>query len=126
MTRTLVWGLGWLAALLGSKAGAAEARPVAFRTDVIAALARAGCNQGTCHGSPQGKNGFRLSLRGHDADLDLFALTRGEMGRRVDRLRPENSLLLLKGTGRTAHQGGVRLRHDDPAYQILLRWIAEG
>jgi Protein of unknown function (DUF1553)/Protein of unknown function (DUF1549) len=126
MTRTLLSTLGLLAALGNGAARAAGESPIAFRTDVVASLSRAGCNQGACHGSPQGKNGFRLSLRGHDADLDLFSITRGEMGRRIDRLRPENSLLLRKGTGRVAHQGGVRMRVDDPAYRILLRWISEG
>src|SRR5947209_17375855 len=116
MPRTLSWGLGLLAALAGPPARADE-RPVDFRTDVIAALSHAGCNQGACHGSPQGKNGFRLSLRGHDPDLDLFTLTRGEMGRRVDRVRPENSLFLLKGTGRMPHQGGAPLRTGDPAHR---------
>ena len=107
-------------------ARADDPRPVDFRTDVIAALSRAGCNQGACHGSPQGKNGFRLSLRGYDPDVDIFTLTRGEMGRRVNKLRPENSLFLLKGTGRVAHQGGVRFQPDDRAYQVLKRWVAEG
>src|ERR1044071_2703637 len=97
---------------------------VDFRSDVIAALSRAGCNSGACHGSPQGKNGFRLSLRGFDPDLDIHTLTRGEMGRRVDRARPENSLFLLKGTGSVAHQGGTRMRSGEPAYEILLRWVA--
>ena len=101
-------------------------RPVDFRTDVIAALSRAGCNQGACHGSPQGKNGFRLSLRGFDPDLDLQTLTRTESGRRVDRVRPANSLFLLKGTGSVPHQGGVRLKPGEPAYQVLMRWVAEG
>jgi hypothetical protein len=126
MPRTFLRGLAVLAALAGSDARADGPAPVDFRTDVIAALSRAGCNQGSCHGSPQGKNGFRLSLRGFDPDLDLYTLTRAERGRRVDRLRPENSLFLLKGTGRTAHQGGVRLRPDEAAYQVLLRWVAEG
>ncbi len=125
MTRTIPWCLGLLAILHGPEARAAEV-PVDFRTDVVAALSRAGCNSGACHGSPQGKNGFRLSLRGYDADLDFFSLTRAESGRRVDRLRPERSLMLLKGTGRVAHQGGVRLRMGDPAYLILKRWVAEG
>src|SRR5580698_6249211 len=106
----LLWSLSLLAVLAASEARADEPRPVDFRTDVIAALSRAGCNQGSCHGSPQGKNGFRLSLRGHDPDLDLATLTRGEMGRRVDREHPENSLFLLKGTGSLSHQGGVVLR----------------
>jgi hypothetical protein len=125
MLRTFVWGIGLLAVCAASEARADEPRPVDFRTDVIAALSHAGCNQGACHGSPHGKNGFRLSLRGHDPDLDLFTLTRAEMGRRVDRERPENSLFLLKGTGRMPHQGGVVLRATDPAYRVLLRWVAE-
>jgi hypothetical protein len=124
MTRILPWSLSLLAVLTGP-VSAAE-RPVDFRTDVIAALSHAGCSSGACHGSPQGKNGFRLSLRGYDPDLDLFALTRADMGRRVDRLRPENGLFLLKGTGRIPHQGGVRLLPTDPAYRVLLRWVAEG
>src|SRR3954463_2471745 len=105
MPRTILWAAGLLAVLTGPEARAAEA-PVDFRTDVIAALSRAGCNSGTCHGSPQGKNGFRLSLRGYDPDLDFFTLTRAESGRRVDQHRPANSLILLKGTGRVPHQGG--------------------
>jgi hypothetical protein len=117
--------LALLAILAGAQARAAE-RPVDFRTDVIAALSHAGCNSGACHGSPQGKNGFRLSLRGYDPDVDLASLTRADMGRRVDRLRPEDSLFLRKGSGRLPHQGGVRLRPDDLAYKILLRWVAEG
>src|ERR1700676_4065326 len=112
--------------LLASATSLRADEPLSFRTDVIAAISRAGCNQGACHGSPQGKNGFRLSLRGFDPDLDLATLTRGEMGRRVDRLRPENSLFLLKGSGRVAHQGGVRFQPGDPAYQVLMRWVAEG
>ena len=125
MPRLFFWTL-ILSAVAGSDTRASEAKPVHFRTDVVAALSHAGCNSGACHGSPQGKNGFRLSLRGHDADLDFFTLTRAEMGRRVDRLRPENSLFLLKGTGRMAHQGGVRLNPGEPAYRILLRWVSEG
>src|SRR5438132_5373470 len=110
---------------LASPAPAAEP-PVEFRRDVTAALSRAGCNAGACHGSPQGKNGFRLSLRGHDPDLDLHTLTRDAFGRRVDRQRPENSLFLLKGTGRVPHQGGVLLQPGDSGYRVLLRWVAEG
>src|ERR1043166_5804305 len=103
-----------------------QTRAVDFRTDVIAALSRGGCNQGACHGSPQGKNGFRLSLRGFDLDVDYHTLTRGELGRRVDKQRPANSLFLLKATGNVPHQGGVRFKAGDPAYETLMRWVAEG
>lgn len=125
MQRTFLFTWGFLT-IAAPTLRAGEPRPVDFRTDVIAALSRAGCNQGACHGSPMGKNGFRLSLRGFDADVDLNSLTRGEMGRRVDRVRPENSLFLLKATGSVPHQGGVRFQPGDPAYQVLKRWVAEG
>lgn len=101
-------------------------RPMHFRTEVIAALSRGGCNQGACHGSPQGKNGFRLSLRGFDPAVDLRYLTRDLFGRRRNTSQPESSLMLLKGTGRVAHLGGRRFRTDDSAYQTLRQWIAEG
>ena len=106
--------------------GFADNGPVDFRTDVIAALCHVGCNAGTCHGSPQGKNGFHLSLRGYDPESDYQTLTRDAVGRRTDPLAPDASLMLLKPSGRTPHGGGVVLRPDDPAYRTLRGWIAEG
>lgn len=97
-----------------------------FRTEAIAAMSRAGCSQGACHGSPQGKNGFRLSLRGYDPDLDLATVTRESAGRRINIVQAEESLLLRKGSGGIAHQGGIRFRQGDSAYQTLRQWIAEG
>ena len=67
------------------------ARPVEFYTEVIAALSRGGCNQGACHGSPQGKNGFRLSLRGYKPELDRVTLTREIFGRRTSPQNPDAS-----------------------------------
>ncbi len=125
MPRTLLFTIASLL-VMTSDARTGEPRPVDFRTDVIAALSRGGCNQGACHGSPMGKNGFRLSLRGFEPDVDIHSLTRGEMGRRIDRARPENSLFLLKAIGSVPHQGGVRFKVDEPAYQVLKRWVAEG
>ena len=104
----------------------AEPSLVDFRTDVIAAISRAGCNQGSCHGSPQGKNGFRLSLRGFDPDLDFRTLTRELAGRRINLLTPDDSLILLKGSGRIKHQGSVAYHRGDPAYRAVRQWIAEG
>ena len=110
--------------LVSRPASAAEV--VEFRRDVIAALSRAGCNSGACHGSPQGKNGFRLSLRGGDADLDYQTLARDQGGRRVNLQSPDESLFLLKGSGRVSHQGGTLLARDQTAYKTLSRWVAEG
>ena len=45
--------------------------PVSFRRDVIPAFSQAGCNMGACHGTPTGKGGFRLSLRGYLPDQDF-------------------------------------------------------
>ena len=106
--------------------GMGEPPSVDFRTDVIAAISRAGCSQGACHGSPQGKGGFRLSLRGFNPVLDLETLVREAGGRRTNPLSPADSLILLKGSGRMPHQGGVRFHKDDPTYQTLLAWIAAG
>jgi hypothetical protein len=100
--------------------------PVNFGSQIIPALTRAGCNSGTCHGTPTGKNGFRLSLRGYLPDRDHESLTRDMHGRRINRLRPEDSLILLKATGAAPHEGGTRFRTDSHLYRLLRDWIAEG
>ncbi|MBX9627385.1 MAG: hypothetical protein K2X82_26515, partial [Gemmataceae bacterium] len=67
--------------------------PVSFRRDVVAALNVGGCNMGACHGTPSGKNGFKLSLRGFDPAADFLQLTREQFGRRVDKHDPRASLM---------------------------------
>ena len=49
--------------------------------------------QYVCHGSPQGKAGFRLSLFGSDRELDRMSLTREFFGRRTNLIEPDKSLL---------------------------------
>ncbi len=100
--------------------------PVAFGAAVIPALTRAGCNAGACHGTPTGKNGFKLSLRGYLPELDHDSLTRDMHGRRLDLIRPEQSLLLLKATAAIPHEGGARFRTDSHLYRLLRDWIADG
>jgi hypothetical protein len=101
-------------------------KPVSFVHDVLPSLTKQGCNAGACHGSPTGKGGFRLSLRGYDPELDQVTLRRDVLGRRSNPLRPDDSLILLKPLMRVSHEGGQKLRPSDPAYSILRRWIAEG
>jgi hypothetical protein len=101
-------------------------RPLSFRNDVMAVLSKCGCNAGTCHGNFNGKNGFRLSLRGDNSDFDRDSLARDTLGRRVNRFDPDRSLILLKPTGQLPHEGGVRFRKDSEEYAVLRRWIAEG
>lgn len=102
------------------------ASPVAFHTEVLAALTKSGCNMGACHGSPSGKGGFRLSLRGYDPELDLLTL-RGEFfNRRSNILAPEESLLLKKPLMLVAHGGGKRLAVGEAPHKVLHDWIAQG
>jgi hypothetical protein len=114
------------AALLHSAASLCQADEVSFNRDVMGVLAKAGCNQGVCHGNQNGKGGFKLSLRGQDAQVDFVALTRDQLGRRVDTLHPEQSLLLTKPTATVAHQGGRRFPAGSSEYEIIRRWIAAG
>ena len=80
--------------------------PVSFIRDVIPAISKVGCNAGTCHGAQKGKRGFKLSLRGYDPLYDYRALVDDLSGRRFNRSRPEQSLMLLKPTQGVPHEGG--------------------
>jgi hypothetical protein len=100
--------------------------PMSFRNDVEPVIMRAGCNTGACHGSAQGKNGFRMSLFGYDPLHDFITLTREERGRRLNPALPEQSLMLTKPLGEVDHEGGTRFEKDSLLYKMMHRWIAEG
>ncbi len=100
--------------------------PVSFVRDVMPVLSRSGCNAGTCHGSAEGKNGFKLSLRGYDPILDFRSLTDDLEGRRFNRVAPDKSLMLLKMSGSIAHVGGVVNQPGEPYYELIRAWIADG
>jgi hypothetical protein len=106
--------------------GMNQPAPVSFRRDVIPAFSQAGCNMGACHGTPTGKGGFRLSLRGYLPDQDYFTLTREAGGRRINTLAAETSLILRKPLGQIPHEGGLRLSRTTKTYEFLRDWIAEG
>src|SRR5262249_55932297 len=55
-----------------------------------------------------------------------FVLTRQTLGRRVDRLEPARSLVLLKPTLAVTHGGGQKLEVGSPDFQVLADWIAAG
>ncbi len=119
--------LALLLSVVGVTAAAEDAATrVSFRGEVIPALTRAGCNAGTCHGSPSGKNGFALSLRGYLPDQDFNTLTHQAQGRRLDRLQPDASLMLLKATAEIPHEGGRRFEKGSALHAILRNWIAQG
>jgi hypothetical protein len=100
--------------------------PVSFRRDVIPALSQAGCNTGACHGTPTGKGGLRLSLRGYLPDQDFLTLSREVSGRRINPLAAESSLILRKPLGEVPHEGGLRLSRNSKSYEFIRDWIKEG
>jgi hypothetical protein len=99
---------------------------VSYVQDVMPAMSRMGCNQGTCHGAEAGKGGFKLSLRGYDPIFDHRALTDDLAGRRINRAAPDASLMLLKPSGGVAHVGGVLTKPGEPYYELIKLWIDEG
>src|SRR2546429_7467928 len=125
MTRTLLSSaLRSFAPVLGTMifclfvSSPGSAQQVSFRNDIMAVLSRAGCNQGTCHGNQNGKNGFKLSLRGEDPAFDFAALTRDTHGRRTNPHRPADSLILLKAVAAVPREGGKRFGKDSPEYDL--------
>lgn len=132
--------MAWLAVLVALRGGLRAAPPdggnalapdglpeqsiadVDFDRHVASLFGRLGCNAASCHGSFQGKGGFRLSLFGQSSELDYAAVNDG----RVDPDSPDESLLLAKPSGREKHGGGIRLRQDSWEYDLMRRWIASG
>ncbi len=106
--------------------GKNQVPPISLRNEVIPVLSRQGCSSGACHGSPKGKGGFRLSLRGFDLSVDETTL-RGEFfARRVSVLDPDSSLLLRKPLMHVPHAGGQRLHSDSVSHHVLRNWIVQG
>jgi len=106
--------------------GGRKLEKVDFERHVMGVFGRAGCNAAACHGSFQGKGGFRLSLFGYDPEKDYVAVARDRKGRRIDRESPDISLLLTKPSGQDDHGGGVRFAKDSWEYRLLRAWVARG
>jgi hypothetical protein len=102
---------------------AAKDRDISFKLDIMPIFMRAGCNQGGCHGAARGKDGFRLSLFGFDAEGDHYRLTREMPGRRINLTTSAESLLIEKSTGKVPHTGGGRIKEGDPYYKDMIRWM---
>ena len=106
--------------------GTAKPVTVSFVQDIMPVLSKLGCNAGTCHGSKNGKNGFKLSLRGYDPLFDHRALTDDVAARRFNRAAPDQSLMLLKASGSIPHVGNVRTRPGEHNYELLRTWVEQG
>jgi hypothetical protein len=97
-----------------------------FQRHVTPLLGKLGCNGRACHGSFQGRGGFRLSLFGYDFKMDHDALMAGEEGPRVNVKNPDASLILQKPTLRMDHEGGKRYELGSWEHHVLLKWIQSG
>ncbi len=97
-----------------------------FIEDVNPIISKLGCNAGTCHGAKDGKNGFKLSLRGYDAIYDVRGFTDDMACRRVNVAAPESSLMLLKASGMVPHEGGKLTDSQSKYYQVIRSWIGAG
>ena len=111
---------------LPTRAATAEESRVNFLRDVMPILNYTGCTAGACHGSAKGKNGFKLSLRGYDAEFDYRALLFEVSGRRFNRAVPEASLMLAKPTMRVPHEGGLRFDEESSYFDTIVEWISQG
>jgi len=97
-----------------------------FHNHVIAVFSKSGCNMGACHGAAAGKNGFRLTLRGYDPEVDYERLLHESGGRRIQRFNPGDSLLLKKAALAVPHAGGMRFKEGSREYSVIADWIAAG
>lgn len=89
-----------------------------FQRHVVPLLGKLGCNGRACHGSFQGRGGFRLSLFGYD-----FKADHEELVSRVDTDDPAGSYALQKPLMEVPHEGGRRLKLGTWQYNLLLNWI---
>ncbi|MBM80840.1 MAG: hypothetical protein CMJ78_09625 [Planctomycetaceae bacterium] len=100
-----------------------------FQRHVVPLLGRLGCNGRACHGSFQGRGGFRLSLFGYDFKMDhagLTAQSSSKQGPRINTKTPAKSLAILKPSLEVNHEGGNRFDLGSWEHHILERWIAAG
>lgn len=89
-----------------------------FQRHVVPLLGKLGCNGRACHGSFQGRGGFRLSLFGYD-----FKADHEEMSGRADTETPEDSYVLQKPLMVEPHEGGQRIKPNTWQHRVLLNWI---
>jgi hypothetical protein len=102
-------------------AGADAAEVPDFQKHIVPLLGKLGCNGRACHGSFQGRGGFRLSLFGYD-----FANDHGELYGRVDTETAGDSLILQKALMQMPHEGGQRLKPGSWEHHLVLRWVQAG
>ncbi len=92
-----------------------------FQRHVSPLLGKLGCNGRACHGSFQGRGGFRLSLFGYDFNADHEQLMD-----RIDPDDPGESLVLHKPLMIEQHEGGRRFKKNSWQHNLLHKWLEDG
>ncbi len=132
LTRLVLASFAFLALVSAARAepvelpGGAKLDNVDFERHIMGLLGRMGCSAGACHGSFQGKGGLYLSLFGYSPEKDYLSFTRDGMGRRLNLVNPDQSLVLLKASGQVSHGGGKRFDKGSWQYNVFREWIAQG
>lgn len=106
--------------------GVLPAPKVGFARDILPVLSKGGCNSGACHASQYGKGGFKLTVFSFSPGDDYSAIVRDRQGRRINRIEPPKSLLILKPTLGVPHGGNQRIAPGSVDQQILEAWILGG
>lgn len=91
-----------------------------FQKHVSPLLGRLGCNGRACHGSFQGRGGFRLSLFGYDFTADYAALCEND---RINKKSVLESQMLTKPIDADNHEGGKRFDVGSWEYWTIRRWL---
>ena len=99
---------------------------VQFTRDIRPILNKSGCAMAACHAAQHGKGGFKLSVFGSEPVADHRTMVRDSIQRRIDLIRPEESLLLLKPTMAVPHGGGRKIERDSVDYEIFAHWLRGG
>jgi hypothetical protein len=63
---------------------------------------------------------------GADPAQDYVALAKSSAGRRINKVEPLKSLILLKATASIPHKGGEKVKAGSPQHAMLASWIAQG
>jgi hypothetical protein len=126
VSQVRTWFEGLTASATVKTRNATLKRQLSFTRDIAPILTMGGCTNSNCHGSFHGKADFKLSLFGYEPALDYEAITKASNGRRINREKAEESLILLKPTFKIPHGGGLRFEEGSLEYTALLEWIRSG
>ena len=98
---------------------------VDFERHIMGVFGRIGCNSGSCHGSFQGKGGFRLSLFGYDPEKDYLAITHELEGRALTAPTPMPASSFSRPPARSHTADRNASAKSSWAYQLFREWITK-